>query len=406
MSTVGSFIKVSTLTVAVCMALLALWLGYELRDPLHAVPPSYLVHSCSSNPLPKAQQELAHPDIPYRCGVTELFSSPNVTVEAFVQPDGGPSWSNAGRIKADGHVYQVDALVDQNLAGAMDEASELGAADTFILTHPHGDHIGGISAFQNITRGVMQETMLPVVEGILKSSRGQAKKQAMAYYLYEWVGQYLQGYLNLLPASLQHFVTKVERGHYAAKFDPAKPETLPFAVEAFNGDNLKVGEHIEIKCFGPTHSAYDCMVIVPEAKVVFTGDLLFVGVAPIMTTGSAQHWLNALIWLERSIDSSWKLVPGHGPVTTFEGLEAVKHYLRDLQTSVRQEGCSCLESGGFCGTDFYKELPEEFSDWAEPQRSVMDAHIECEWTKGRRPDQSNLADLFVDSELLKLKSSN
>ncbi|EER17605.1 hypothetical protein Pmar_PMAR023522 [Perkinsus marinus ATCC 50983] len=402
MSRCVSFLKVSFLVTAAWIGVLALWLGYELKSSANAVPASYLVHNCSSNPRPHGQQALAHPDVPYGCGMVKLFSSPDVSVEAYIQPDGGKGWSNAGRFEAYGHVYQVDALIDKSLAEAMSASSELGPADTLLLTSSHIDHIGGIIAHENITTAIMHEDMRPVVEGILASSKDDAKQHAAAYYLYRWFGQYLQPLLSVMPKPLQRLVVGLELGHYYAQFDSDKLDHLSMEVATFDGDLGLVRDHIQLKCFGPpTHSCLDCIVIVPEAKVVFTGDILFVGIAPIMTRESAQKSLDALAWLEERIDSSWKLVPGHGPVTSLDGLQAAKHYYRSLQEAVDQEGCSCLDNHTMCGLDFYTSPPEELRDWTELQRSMVNAFVECEIKEGRNLTEADFTRLAIDAEVLK-----
>ncbi|EER04630.1 hypothetical protein Pmar_PMAR019664 [Perkinsus marinus ATCC 50983] len=189
---------------------------------------------------------------------------------------------------------------------------------------------------------------------------------------------------------------------FAHDFDSDKLDHLSMEVATFDGDLGLVRDHIQLKCFGPpTHSCLDCIVILPEAKVVFAGDILFVGIAPIMTRESAQKSLDALAWLEERIDSSWKLVPGHGPVTSLDGLQAAKHYYRSLQEAVDQEGCSCLDNHTMCGLDFYTSPPEELRDWTELQRSMVNAFVECEMKEGRDLTDADFTRLTIDAEVLK-----
>jgi len=56
--------------------------------------------------------------------------------------------------------------------------------------------------------------------------------------------------------------------------------------------------------------------------VVFTGDLLFVGIAPVMWAGPAQSWVDALDKLLASTGGGegWLFVPGHGMACIVMGL--------------------------------------------------------------------------------------
>ena len=63
---------------------------------------------------------------------------------------------------------------------------------------------------------------------------------------------------------------------------------------------------------------------VPDARVVFAADVVFIGSTPVMWAGPLEGWLRALdtiAALEPDV-----VVPGHGPVTDVAGLEQVRAY--------------------------------------------------------------------------------
>jgi cyclase len=79
----------------------------------------------------------------------------------------------------------------------------------------------------------------------------------------------------------------------------------PFALEqgtprfpdrTFTGRRTEVlgGREIEPIEYGAAHTASDSVVFVPDARVVYTGDLLFAGVTPVMWHGPVSGWLAAL----------------------------------------------------------------------------------------------------------------
>ncbi|MEO1407285.1 MAG: MBL fold metallo-hydrolase, partial [Pseudomonadota bacterium] len=68
---------------------------------------------------------------------------------AYLQPDGGWGWSNAGLITDGDHSLLVDTLFDMNLTAEMldemQDAAGLSGNDigTIVNTHANGDHCHG-----------------------------------------------------------------------------------------------------------------------------------------------------------------------------------------------------------------------------------------------------------------------
>lgn len=79
----------------------------------------------------------------------------------------------------------------------------------------------------------------------------------------------------------------------------------------FDGElSLTVGgRELRLIEVGPAHTA---AVNVPDVRVCFAADVLFVGVAPVMWAGPTASWIAALARiLALDVDI---VVPGHGPV--------------------------------------------------------------------------------------------
>lgn len=84
---------------------------------------------------------------------------------------------------------------------------------------------------------------------------------------------------------------------------------------------------------GPAHTRGDTLVYVPADRLVFTGDILFVGSHPIMWEGPLENWIcacNALLGLDVDI-----VVPGHGPLTDKSGVRAMRDYWVALDRAVQ-----------------------------------------------------------------------
>lgn len=70
----------------------------------------------------------------------------------------------------------------------------------------------------------------------------------------------------------------------------------------------------------------DLMVYIPDADVLFTGDILFYQRFPYMADGDLQQWRETLTQLI-SRHPETRIVPGHGSITDKSGLESLKQYL-------------------------------------------------------------------------------
>jgi glyoxylase-like metal-dependent hydrolase (beta-lactamase superfamily II) len=95
------------------------------------------------------------------------------------------------------------------------------------------------------------------------------------------------------------------------------------------------GRAVELIEVGPAHTRGDTLAYVPDAKTVYTGDILFIGGTPIVWAGPLGNWVAACdLMLGMDIET---VVPGHGPVTDKSGVAAVRDYLAfvDAEASAR-----------------------------------------------------------------------
>ena len=82
---------------------------------------------------------------------------------------------------------------------------------------------------------------------------------------------------------------------------------------------------VELIEVGPAHTRGDTLAHVPDARTVYTGDILFIGGTPIVWAGPLSNWVAACdLMLGMDIDA---VVPGHGPVTDKAGVASVRDYL-------------------------------------------------------------------------------
>jgi glyoxylase-like metal-dependent hydrolase (beta-lactamase superfamily II) len=92
----------------------------------------------------------------------------------------------------------------------------------------------------------------------------------------------------------------------------------------------------------PGHTGADTVVIVPDAHVVFAGDLVWRNIAPNLVDASIRPWIATLNTL-LSTYPDYTFVPGHGDVATAADVAAFRDYLvalRDRVADGQKQGLS------------------------------------------------------------------
>ncbi len=125
----------------------------------------------------------------------------------------------------------------------------------------------------------------------------------------------------------------------------------------------------------PGHSAHtvgDVVAWLPDERVLYTGDLLFHGLTPLVFMGSVEGALRSLDWL--AAFGPDHVVPGHGPVFTGDDLPRVlgehERYYRLIASAARdgrRDGLGPLDAAR--RTDL-----GEFGGWADAERLVLNLH--------------------------------
>lgn len=111
---------------------------------------------------------------------------------------------------------------------------------------------------------------------------------------------------------------EVARNAAELGFDPAElvAPNAPFAL----AKTVDLGGlRAELVHFGPGHTAGDVVVIVPDAHVVFAGDLLEESAPPQLgSDADVNGWPSAVDGILGVLGEDWLVIPGHGrPVDRF-----------------------------------------------------------------------------------------
>jgi cyclase len=126
-------------------------------------------------------------------------------------------------------------------------------------------------------------------------------------------------------------------GHDIKPEEKAMVESLgaPDAVYD-SGVTLFVGSRkLEVRAY-PGHTGGDSVVFIPDAEIVFTGDLFWRNTLPNLIDASTAAWISTLASIAASSAPSTTFVPGHGEVATLPDVKAFRDYLAYLRDEVAQ----------------------------------------------------------------------
>ena len=286
-------------------------------------------------------------NISYTNGLHEVADN----VFAYLQPDGGWGWSNAGLIASEWSSLLVDTLFDlkltQNMLDSMSSVTSAHPINVLVNTHANGDHcygnslIGGDNGAQIITTNAAAAEMEAIPPSALEA--------LMEIDLGEVTNSYIQDAFG--------------------SFEFCDVE-LPPPDRTFSGElQLDVGGRtVELIEVGPAHTSGDLLVYLPDAATVFCGDILFINGTPIIWDGPVSNWIDAcdrILGLEAEI-----IIPGHGPLTDTAGVTAVRDYLTFVDKECRERHAS-----GQTATEVIAEIDlGSFKEWSEWERIAVNVH--------------------------------
>jgi len=214
-----------------------------------------------------------------------------------------------------------------------------------VNTHHHLDHVGGNAVFAQAGA-----TMVGTRE------------------LRDW----------LQPENLRPFGTKITSSQKLFIEALSRP-TLTYE----HGIDLFLGQReVRIRRF-PGHSGSDSVVIVPDAKVVFTGDLLWPNILPTLIDASTDVWIETLNALVND-EPDATFIPGHGEPARAKDVEAFRDYLATLRRLIAdaQHGGKSAEE---VVAGVMPQLSEQYGQWqlfaAVARENILEVDGELRGTK-------------------------
>jgi cyclase len=256
---------------------------------------------------------------------------------AYLQPDGGWGWSNAGLVVGDGASLLIDTLFDlaltQQMLDLMKPHVQASPISTVVNTHANGDHCYGNQLVKDLEIIASAETAKEMAE----------------------VPPSMLAQLNKAPGEVGDLFR-----HFFGAFNFEGIElTLPTRTFSGRYECEVGGRVVELVEVGPAHTRGDTLVFVPDSRTVYTGDILFIGGTPIVWVGPLSNWIAACDLIASSdVDH---IVPGHGPLTDKDGVVAVRDYLSFVESQATERFY-----GGLDAWDAARDISlQGFSDWGE-----------------------------------------
>lgn len=269
-------------------------------------------------------------------------------VYAAIAKEGSGSVANAGFVDLGDNLIVFDTFNTQQASEDLKNIAEkiTNQPVTWVVnSHWHGDHIRGNQTFKGSNIIFSEITYSKIKENHpLRINKQKNDIQGLSNYidsLNKKQDSNLKDQIN--------FLSELEKSL------PTLELVLP--NQTFKGELTFLGTNCSAILFslGGGHSFCDAMVYIPDERVIFMGDLLFVKCHPtFFEETNLDKWVEILRKVElMDFDVA---ISGHGSVGTKKDLIKLIDYLREL-ISVVSKNDNIEEV----------EIPDMYRDWSSPE---------------------------------------
>jgi glyoxylase-like metal-dependent hydrolase (beta-lactamase superfamily II) len=105
------------------------------------------------------------------------------------------------------------------------------------------------------------------------------------------------------------------------------------------------------------HTTSDVILHLPEERIAFMSDLLFVNTHPYLASGSPEQWKQSLTEVQAL--GVQVAVPGHGPIGRSSDLSAMLQYIQSLESIV----VNMIKRGKSAEQASFEPVPSPFDTW-------------------------------------------
>jgi cyclase len=252
-------------------------------------------------------------------------------VYAAIAKPGGLASGNAGFVVGDDRVLLFDTFFTpgalQDLLMVIDAEAKK-PVKYAVNSHYHLDHTGGNQLLAQLGIPIIahdrvmewqttkNRRFLPAPEELLKRI-ADVKKQ-----------------LNETPADQADRRAQLERQFRRLDAMTMIKLTNPTITFSTGSAHLYVGQREVVLFTLPGHTGGDVLAFVPDANVVFAGDMAWRKTLPNLVDATVNDWIPSLDKLLVTYPTA-RFVPGHGDVASPEELREFRDYLADLRSRVQ-----------------------------------------------------------------------
>lgn len=277
------------------------------------------------------------------------------TAEAM---DGWKAISNSAAVVLDDGVVIYDSHWTPALA---EEARALLAAHTdkpiryVVASHYHGDHTGGAWAYyDDVGAGEIEMISHHATRELLEEDLAKAPDELPAQIAQQ------EEQIESIEDPVQRDRVATWMGHSRGLLERINSDApWPLPTLTFDaGVVIHRGRTVEVHFLGRGHTRGDAILLLPEEKIVFLGDLLFHKMLPNVRDGFTREWIETL---EKVLElDATRFVPGHGELADADTVRQQIAYLEWLRSAV--EPFVSQEAGADAAVEAIA-LPEEYADY-------------------------------------------
>ena len=279
-------------------------------------------------------------------------------VYAAVASEQGYAICNAGIIDIGDRTIIFDTFISPRAARDLLKVAEQLTTNRIthvVNSHSHNDHIRGNQVFDSDVDIISTELTREAI-ALNEPEEIKTEKEVIPKAIFEAHNKleaekdpnrrrdltFLVYYLQAMSDSHSELRTRLPNITFSRKFTlygaKRNVELIPFAG----------------------HTMSDVVLFLPEEKIAFLSDLLFVNSHAYLASGSPRQWKQSLTEIE-ALDAQ-VLVPGHGPVGRSSDLSLMSQYIQSLENIV----ANMIKSGKPVEQANLEPVPPPFDTWLSP----------------------------------------
>ena len=273
---------------------------------------------------------------------------PNVWAAVDNPKAKAPAWANAGFVIGDDSVAVIDTLSSADAARQLlaEIRQRMPLPIRFVInSHYHQDHVAGNGTFADAGAAIVAQRNVR-----------------------RWIHSE-----NLRLIGTQ--ITREQKAQTEALVAPSI--VFDEAMTLYLG-----GREVRILSLAG-HTGGDSIVVVPDARVVFAGDLLFRDMFPTLIDASIRPWLATLESLSTNY-GKYTFVPGHGKVGATRDVGTFRDYLMTLLELV-SEAHARGKAGNSMTQAVVPALKKQYGQWESfdqaAKENVLQVEAELRGTK-------------------------